>query len=157
MPNERRVRDMARKVLQLGIIPARDPDRTWGGNGVGLPCVICGGPITRDEVEYEIQFAHDGANPGLDRYRMHIRCFAALGDGAGPALRPVSTRETPADPEPLRFCVAGAIAACNHATRVLQIGGREPWVPRTSPSPGWPRGRRWSHTATAACVPCAGS
>jgi len=28
-------------------------------------------------MEFEIQFAHDGSNPGLDKYHVHIRCFAA--------------------------------------------------------------------------------
>ena len=77
MPNERRVRDMVRKALQLGIIPARDPDRMWGGNGVGAPCTICGEPVTPDQVEYEVEFAHEGAIPGLDKYHVHLRCFAA--------------------------------------------------------------------------------
>jgi len=25
----------------------------------------------------EIQFAHDGARPGLERFHVHVRCFAA--------------------------------------------------------------------------------
>jgi hypothetical protein len=29
------------------------------------------------ELEFEIQFARDGNNPGLDKYHAHIRCFAA--------------------------------------------------------------------------------
>jgi hypothetical protein len=33
--------------------------------------------VTRDELEFEIQFEHDGAQPGLDRFHVHIRCFAA--------------------------------------------------------------------------------
>ena len=76
MPDERRVRALARKALQRGAIPARDPDRTWGGNGIGAPCTICGEPITPADVEYEVQFAHDGATPGLDRFHLHLRCFA---------------------------------------------------------------------------------
>jgi hypothetical protein len=28
-------------------------------------------------MEFEIQFARDGDNPGLDKYHVHIRCFAA--------------------------------------------------------------------------------
>jgi hypothetical protein len=26
----------------------------------------------------EIQFAHDGDHPGLDKFHVHIRCFAVL-------------------------------------------------------------------------------
>jgi hypothetical protein len=32
--------------------------------------------VTSDELEYEVQFAHDGASPGLDKYHLHLRCFA---------------------------------------------------------------------------------
>ena len=28
-------------------------------------------------MEFEIEFAHDGDNPGLDKCHVHIRCFAA--------------------------------------------------------------------------------
>jgi hypothetical protein len=33
--------------------------------------------VKKDELEFEIQFAHDGASPGLDKFHVHIRCFAA--------------------------------------------------------------------------------
>lgn len=42
-----------------------------------MPCTICGQRIARDQVEYELEFSHDGANPGLDRFRLHLRCFSA--------------------------------------------------------------------------------
>jgi len=42
-----------------------------------MPCTICGKRVTRDQLEYELQFSHDGANPGLDRFHMHLRCFSA--------------------------------------------------------------------------------
>jgi hypothetical protein len=41
--------------------------RTWGGVGVRAPCSVRELPVTRDELEFEIQFAHDGAVPGLDK------------------------------------------------------------------------------------------
>jgi hypothetical protein len=28
-------------------------------------------------MEFEVEFAHDGESPGLDRFHIHIRCFAA--------------------------------------------------------------------------------
>ena len=54
--------------------------RTWGGADVGAPCSVCELPVarddvTRDELEFEIQFAHDGAVPGLDKVHLHVRCF----------------------------------------------------------------------------------
>jgi hypothetical protein len=38
---------------------------------------VCELPVKKDELEFEIQFEHDGANPGLDKFHVHIRCFAA--------------------------------------------------------------------------------
>ena len=67
----------ARAAIQSGKIPSRIPDRTWGGPGIGAPCAICELPVTKSEQELEIQFAHDGATPGLDKFHVHVRCFAA--------------------------------------------------------------------------------
>jgi hypothetical protein len=75
MPDEIRLRE--RQVIPEGKLPARAPDRTWGGPGVGAPCSVCDRPVTKQELEFEIQFAHDGDNPGLDKFHVHIRCFAA--------------------------------------------------------------------------------
>jgi hypothetical protein len=47
--------------------------RQWGG----APCAVSGEPVTPDQTEYEIQFARDAANPGLEKYSLHIRCFSA--------------------------------------------------------------------------------
>jgi hypothetical protein len=77
MPDEPRLRQQARDAIQTGKLPAHSPDRTWGGPGVGAECTVCGLPVTKDQLEFEIQFAHDGASPGLDKYHVHIRCFAA--------------------------------------------------------------------------------
>ena len=77
MPDEVILREKARAVVQAGKLPARHPDRTWGGPGVGADCAVCGVPVTKNEMEFEIQFAHDGGNPGLDKFHVHIRCFAA--------------------------------------------------------------------------------
>ena len=77
MPDEAILREKARMVVRNGKLPARRPDRTWGGPGVGAPCSVCELPVKKDELEFEIQFAHDGDNPGLDKFHVHIRCFAA--------------------------------------------------------------------------------
>ncbi len=75
--DEQLVRAKVREVLKAGKLPNRRPDRTWGGPGVGAPCTVCDLPVTKGELEFEIQFAHDGDNPGLDKYHVHVRCFAA--------------------------------------------------------------------------------
>jgi hypothetical protein len=77
MSDETVLREKARDVIQTGKLPSRRPDRTWGGPGVGAECAVCGLPVRPDEMEFEIQFARDGDNPGLDKYHVHIRCFAA--------------------------------------------------------------------------------
>ena len=77
MPDEPILREKARAAVQNGKIPARRPDRTWGGPGVGAECSVCEKPVTKSELEFEIQFAHDGDHPGLDKFHVHIRCFAA--------------------------------------------------------------------------------
>ena len=77
MPDETRLREQARAAIKNGKMPARAPDRTWGGPGVGAECSVCGRPVTKDELEFEIEFAHDGGTPGLDKFHVHLRCFAA--------------------------------------------------------------------------------
>ena len=77
MTDEARLREQARAAAQNGKLPNRLPDRTWGGPGVGAECAVCGLPVTKDQLELEIQFARNGDNPGLDKFHVHIRCFAA--------------------------------------------------------------------------------
>lgn len=33
--------------------------------------------MTKNEMEFEIRFAHDGDSPGIDKYHVHVRRFAA--------------------------------------------------------------------------------
>ena len=77
MPDEPLLREKAREAIRAGKLPSRVPDRTLGGPGLGEPCTICSEPIKRDQMEFEIDFAHDGATPGVDRLHVHVRCFAA--------------------------------------------------------------------------------
>jgi hypothetical protein len=77
MPEEAILRRKAQEVIRTGKLPARRPDRTWGGPGVGARCAVCNDPVTKDELEFEIQFTIDGGEPGLDKFHVHIRCFAA--------------------------------------------------------------------------------
>ena len=77
MPDEPHLRERARVAMKNGKIPSGQPDRTWGGPGVGAACSVCDLPIGKDQLEFEIQFVHDGKGPGLDKYHVHVRCFAA--------------------------------------------------------------------------------
>jgi hypothetical protein len=76
MPNEAALGRLARIVLENGQLPSHDPDRTWRGPGIGAACAVCGHAVTPDQVEYEVQFARDGGSPELDRFHLHLRCFA---------------------------------------------------------------------------------
>jgi hypothetical protein len=76
MPDECTLREKAREVIQAQRLPNRRPDRMWGGPGVDADCMICGAPVKCDEIEYEIEFDRDCTDPGLDKYHVHIRCFA---------------------------------------------------------------------------------
>jgi hypothetical protein len=77
MPDEPILRAKAREVIRTGKLPSRRPDRTWGGPGVGAKCTVCDEAVKRDQLEFEIQFEHNGDNPGLDKFHVHVRCFAA--------------------------------------------------------------------------------
>jgi hypothetical protein len=67
----------ARDAIQSGRLPARTPNRTFGGPGSDVTCTICGEPVTRTQMEIEIEFNRHGTTPGLDRYHLHTKCFSA--------------------------------------------------------------------------------
>ena len=77
MPDETVLRAKAREAIRAAKIPLRRPDRTWGGPGAGTLCTVCGAPVTKDQLEFELEFDRDRDNPGLDNFHVHIRCFAA--------------------------------------------------------------------------------
>jgi hypothetical protein len=79
MPDEVVVRAKARAAVQEGKLPARAPDRVWGGPGVDAPCAVCEVPIPKTEMEFETEFAVDGQGGGgdLDKFHLHRQCFAA--------------------------------------------------------------------------------
>ena len=77
MDDERTLREKARAVIQAGKLPNRRPDGMWGGPSAGDDCTICREPVKHGEVEFEIEFARDGNVRCLDKYHVHIHCFAA--------------------------------------------------------------------------------
>ena len=77
MPDEPLLRQQARAAMLGGKLPSRRPDRTWGGPGLDIVCAVCGRPITKAELELEIQFSPEGGDPEPERHHLHIRCFAA--------------------------------------------------------------------------------
>jgi hypothetical protein len=57
MPDEKILRAKAREVVRAGKLPSRRPDRTWSGPGIDNSCTITA--------------------PGVERFHLHLRCFAA--------------------------------------------------------------------------------
>jgi hypothetical protein len=77
MSDEATLREFTRHAIRKGKLPRRGPDRAWGGPGIGALCAVCEKLVTRDQMEYGLEFARDGDNPGLDKLHLHARCFAA--------------------------------------------------------------------------------
>ena len=79
MPDEVTLRELARTAIRNGKLPARPPDRTWGGPGMGALCPVCGVAVTQAELEFEVEFARDGGARVGATYHLHTHCFAAWG------------------------------------------------------------------------------
>jgi CheY-like chemotaxis protein len=76
MDNEAVLREQAHEATRTGTLPARRPDRTWTGPGVGFACAVCARPVRRYDREVQVQFEHTGRVTGLDTFHLHLRCFA---------------------------------------------------------------------------------
>ena len=70
MQRENELRARARTLMEHGELPAETPSSTYGGYGSGERCSLCGEPIARTEVEYEVAYSNDA-------YRFHFLCHAA--------------------------------------------------------------------------------
>ena len=57
MVDESTLREKARQLIQSGKLPARRPERMWGGRGTGDRCAICDHPADPDKFEFELQSA----------------------------------------------------------------------------------------------------
>jgi len=73
---ERALRENVRQRIQSGALPRAKPNRTWGGPGAGLTCAVCDQRITRNQIEYEVQFVQEGTTV-LQVVHLHLACFAA--------------------------------------------------------------------------------
>lgn len=65
---EAEIRARIRRLHASGDIPCEEPERTWGGNGLGEYCAACSEIIPRDEIELEVDL------PSGKRIRLHRRC-----------------------------------------------------------------------------------
>lgn len=69
--NESALRDKAKAGILSGRLPSRSSSSCWGGPGAGESCDLCGAPITKDDIEMEL----DATQASKDS-RFHINCYA---------------------------------------------------------------------------------
>ena len=80
MPDEPILREKAREAILSGRLPAAKPSRTFYGHSAGATCAVCGYPVRRGEMDYELEFRASplpDARAEVRRCHLHERCFAA--------------------------------------------------------------------------------
>ncbi len=77
MPDEPILRGQVREAIKTGRIPAGSADRTCGGRGVGALCSVRNLPVRNSATEMQIEFGRAGEAAGIEKYHVHVRCFAA--------------------------------------------------------------------------------
>lgn len=68
------IRQKAREVVLRADILTRRPDRVWGGLGTGAECSICRALVTKNQVEFELEFVEA---EGVITHHLHGECFTA--------------------------------------------------------------------------------
>ena len=76
MSDEDMLRQLAREAIEAGRVPAGQPKGTWGGDGTGTVCDLCGLAIPSYEIEFEVEFSQEEAGRAHS-YHFHRPCFAA--------------------------------------------------------------------------------
>ena len=78
---ERALRKTIRQRLQDGTLPRVKPSAMWGGPGGERECRACGLIVTKDQMEFEVEFGEDPASQVLRTASLvlhfHATCFAA--------------------------------------------------------------------------------
>jgi hypothetical protein len=97
MGDESALRQKVRDAIQAGKLPRSQPERTWGGRGCGASCTICGEPVKREDIEFELEFASGDEDPEPRNHHVHLQCFTAWEFESG-AFEP-SRRASPATVE----------------------------------------------------------
>lgn len=75
MSDEQALRRLAREAMTAERVPAGRPKGTWGGDGTGALCAICGLSISRHGIGFEVEFS--GETAPARTYHLHSQCFAA--------------------------------------------------------------------------------
>ena len=75
------LREAIRQRLQDGTLPRVKPSATWGGPGGEREWRACGLTVTKDQMEFEVEFGEDSASQVLRTASLvlhfHATCFAA--------------------------------------------------------------------------------
>ena len=71
------LRRRARAALRAEILPRVQPDRSWGGNGSGELCPVCGRSVDPEELELELEFAATEIGNDTREFHLHVPCFKA--------------------------------------------------------------------------------
>ena len=69
------LRQKARTAIRAGMLPRDHQVSTWGGPGSGATCAVCGDPVPRDGLGFELEFRD--ADGRVEVRHVHIPCFAA--------------------------------------------------------------------------------
>lgn len=70
-------RQKAREAIRTGQLPSGAPDRTFGDSGSGEACALCGEPVRRSQVGFEVEYDRTDTSAGLNRYELHLKCLKA--------------------------------------------------------------------------------
>jgi hypothetical protein len=92
MPDKETLREKAREAILSGRLPTAKPFLTVYGHCAGATCAVCGDPVRRGEMDYELEFraspppegkslrdALERLNtwPEVRRCHLHHQCFVA--------------------------------------------------------------------------------
>jgi hypothetical protein len=69
------LRRKARAAIRAGMLPRQLQVSTWGGPGSGASCAVCGNPVPRNGLGFELEFRDTDGR--LEFRLVHIPCFAA--------------------------------------------------------------------------------
>jgi len=67
----------ARDALREGRLPLGRPVRVWGGPGGGDLCIVCGTPVSADEIDYELALPPADSGGSATTVHLHQGCFRA--------------------------------------------------------------------------------
>jgi hypothetical protein len=111
MTDESTLEKNAREAIQARALPNPPPTSMWGGPGCGASCAVCGEPLKRDEIEYELVFADNPDGGGLRTYHVHVKCFTAW-ERERQNLKAAGHAAPPGDQTRLATCTP----SCAHAS-----------------------------------------